>query len=157
MDIERVAAALQREAALLEEFAREQEKLLGSVRARTWQELEARLEALRGLEAGIQAAEDERIESLPQTWRDARGFAAGVTSLGGEARRTLERGYHALNLALIRVKGAVSRLDHYVGTVMGSLGTLLRELLPHRRGRIYSANGAERPASELPIVLNRSI
>lgn len=157
VDVECLVGAMDRETALLEVFAREQESLLGSVRVRSWTELESRLARLRRLETRIQVAERERLGALPEDSRDADGFLAAVAAMEPEARARLERSYHALNLAVLRVKGSVSRLDHYVGTVMGALGTLLSELLPHRKGRIYSDRGAERQAPALPIVVDRNV
>ena len=157
MDVERLVGAMDRETEVLTEFAEAQESLLGTVRDRSWSELEMRLAHLRQLEARIQEAEGERAQALPEGSRDAKGFLAAMATLASADRRGLEKSYHALNLAVLKVKGSISRLDHYVGTVMGSLGTLLAELLPHRKGRIYSARGAERHAHALPIVVDRNV
>ena len=157
VDVKRLVDAMDRETALLTDFAQEQECLLSSVRERTWNDLEKRLSRLRGLEEGIQEAEARRVEALPEGGRDARGFLAAMGTLETEARLTLERSYHAFNLSVLKVKAAVSRLDHYVGTIMGSLGGILAELLPHRKGRIYSSRGDERRSHDLPIVVDRNV
>jgi hypothetical protein len=78
-----------------------------------------------------------------------------MAGLDLQSRIELERCYHALSLAVLRVKGGISRLDHYVGQVAGSLNAVLGELLPYRKGRIYSSRGDHRQAAEAPIVVNR--
>jgi len=157
VDVSRLAQAMNSEAALLDEFAGEQEKLLGTVRARSWAELERQLESLRGLEARVQAADRLRVEALPAEGAGADGFAEASRGLGVGSRMELERSYHAMSLAVLRVKGSLSRLDHYVAAVMGSLNVVLGELLPYRKGRMYSARGQQRHAAEAPIVVDRKL
>lgn len=157
MDVCRLAQAMEREASVLEEFAREQEKLLETVRARSWADLERKLEALRSLEGKVQEADRERLEALPEGEGDAASFAGSVGGLQVAARMELERSYHALGLAVLRVKGALSRMDHYVGAVMGSLNAVLGELLPYRKGRMYSSQGHQRHAADAPVVVDRKL
>lgn len=142
---------------LLEEFAREQERLLETVRARSWADLERTLEGLRALEGRVQEADRDRLEALPEGAGSAEAFAGSVGGLQVASRMELERSYHALGLSVLRVKGALSRLDHYVGAVMGSLNAVLGELLPYRKGRIYSSRGHQRQAADAPVVVDRKL
>jgi hypothetical protein len=152
-----LAQAMDREAGLLEEFAREQEGLLDSVRARSWADLERKLDALRALEARVQEADRQRLEALPEGAADAAAYASLVGGLQRAKRVELEGSYHALSLAVVRVKGALSRLDHYLTAVTGSLNAVLGELLPYRKGRIYSARGHQREAADAPILVDRKL
>ena len=157
VDASALARAMGQEAELLEQFAGEQERLLETVRARSWTALERDLESLRALEHRIGAADRHRLEALPGGAGDAESFARLVQGLEAPARMELERAYHALGLAVLRVKGALSRLDHYVGAVMGSMNAVLGELLPYRKGRIYSARGDHRHAQASAIVVDRTL
>lgn len=155
VDARRLAQAMDAETGLLEEFAREQEGLLDTVRARSWAELERKLEALRALEEKVQEADRRRIEALPEGAADAAAYASLVAALETAGRVELEGSYHGLTMAVLRVKGALSRLDHYLAAVTGSLNAVLGELLPYRKGRIYSNRGRERQAAETPIIVDR--
>ena len=155
VDLERLKQAMVHEAALLHRFEGGQNELLEGMRSRNWSELERRLDALGLLGAEIEQAERERMEAAGTRALDGSSFARSVAALAPAERVELEGVYHELNLAVIRVKASLSRLGHYVGAVMGTLDTVLGELLPHRKGRIYSAAGAERRASGEAIVLDR--
>jgi hypothetical protein len=157
VDARRLAQAMETEAGLLEEFAVEHEQVLDTVRAKSWTDLERKLEALRAFEARVQAADRDRVAALPEGGATAAGFAGMAQALEPSLRVALERSYHALTLAVLRVKGSASRLDHYVGTVMGSLNAVLGELLPYRKGRLYCSRGEHRPAAEAPIVVDRKL
>ena len=154
VEAQRLAQAIQMEAGILEEFAREQDELLGTVRSRSWADLERKLEALRVTEGRVQAADRERVDALPPGEGDAASFARIVRNIEAASRAELERSYHALSLAVLRVKAATSRLDHYVGAVMGSLDAVLGELLPYRKGRMYCSKGQHRQAAEVAIVVD---
>ena len=148
---------MERETALLDEFAAAEEGLLGTVRSRSWVELERKLGELRVLEERVREADRERAGALPEGASDSEAFARAMAEVGLEERMELERCYHSLSLAVLRVKGGISRIDHYVGSVAGSLSAVLQELLPFRKGRIYSARGRERAAADAPIVVNKRL
>lgn len=158
------AAVLRAEADLFNAFDEGQEALLRSIVARAWTELEGHLASLGRIQREIQQTEAERRRTF-------EGLAGSKAGKGGEAeiieavldgmeaseRVELEGAYHTLKIAVLRAQGSLMRLDHYVSTVSSTLQSLLGELLPHRKGRIYSSRGGTAPTRDEALVVDRRL
>jgi hypothetical protein len=151
--------AMAEEARLLNEYAARLGVLQRTVGRRDWEAVERDIAGLRNLTVEIESAEAARLEAyrlLKASLSVGRGetFDQVASRLDSPAREQLSEQHRGLKIAIIRVKGATGLLGYYVRTMADTRRTVLEELLPHRKGRMYSRSGRARATAEESLMLD---
>ena len=151
--------AMAEEARLLNEYAARLGALQHTVARRDWEAVERDIAALRNLTVEIESAEATRLEAY-HLLKAALSVGGGETfdqvasRLPSPAREQLGAQHRGLKIAIIRVKGAAGLLGYYVRTMADTHRAVLEELLPHRKGRMYSRSGRARATAEESLMLD---
>ena len=166
MNIDGLSAELgnlmEKETGLLNEICREEEKIQQALRDNNWDEMEIVINKLMPLSVLMERTEAERDKIFRKMKSklkksDEDGFYAVAAHMKGENRENCLSGYRKMKIALLKMQGITAAIDHYVRTVGNTGRAVLNEVFPHRRGRLYSADGVERPLQSDPMVLNRHL
>ncbi len=139
------------ETGLLARYARLEEQLPAATMNRDWPGLERFLAEMEELAGLIEAAEDRREACYRELKRSLRlreedDFHRLARSLPEESRQGLVESYRHLKIEGVRVRSAAARMGHYFRAVAGAVNGALGELIPHRKGRLYSRRGQTRQA-----------
>jgi hypothetical protein len=150
--------ALQQEARCLNDFAARQKSMQAAISRRKWTELDKEVAELKGLAEKIEALEDGRASAYKGLRealhaRDREDFLQVVSRLPAADREELLAQYRHLKAAVIRVKASAGLLSYYVRSLSETLRAVLEEMLPHRKGRIYSRSGRAKQAGDESLVL----
>jgi hypothetical protein len=84
-------------------------------------------------------------------------FSAMAERIPMEERVGLEESYRRLRSAVVRFRISVNRLRYLAFTLSETMGKVLEEVLPHRRGRIYSRKGRAAAAAGNPLLVNQQL
>jgi len=153
--------ALQEEARCLNDFAVRQKSMQAVISRRRWTELDKEVADLKALAQKIEALEEDRAsayEGLRSALRvrEREDFLQVVSRLPAVERDELVAQYRRLKAAVIRVKASAGLLSYYVRSLSETLRVVLEEMLPHRKGRIYSRSGQPKQAGEESLLLRRN-
>jgi ribosomal 50S subunit-associated protein YjgA (DUF615 family) len=158
---QRLKTTLQEEARYLNDFASHQKSLQETIRGHRWMEIDSEVAALRELAGKIEQLEASRLQAYEEL-RDvlqARGpeeFPQIVARLPRADRDELLALHRKMRAAVIRVKASAGLLAYYVRSMSDTLRQVLEELLPHRKGKLYSRSGRTKDAGEEPLMLYRN-
>jgi hypothetical protein len=150
---------MQEEARLLNDYAARLGGLQGAVGRRDWESVEREIAGLRNLAGEVEGAEAARLEA----YRSLKAallmsgdppFDQVASRLESPAREELAEAHRRLKIAIIRVKGASGLLGYYVRSMADTRRQVLEELLPHRKGRMYSRSGRTRATAEESLMLD---
>jgi hypothetical protein len=118
----------------------------------TWDEYASRIEE-------IEAKRDATFQALagalglsPYTH-----FSTMASRLPMDQRVGLEESYRRLRSAVVRFRISVNRLRYLASTLSETMGKVLEEVLPHRRGRIYSRKGRATVVDANPLLVNQQL
>lgn len=137
---------MDREARLFADLVADLDRLGASFKARDWTGSLVVAQGLDGMARRIEGAEAERagvVADLAAALGMAPGTAlsALVGRLDPAERRPLEESGRRLRMEVFRLKTATGRLRYSAETLSGTLGRVLEDILPGRRGRIYDPQG----------------
>jgi hypothetical protein len=160
--IDELKNLLQIEIDLLNGFAGLEVKLQEAFLRRDWPALDTLVSELDSFSGGIEAIEQRRHSTFLELkvslkLDEKTTFNRVITEMSGEDREELSDFYRKLKIAVIRVRGATGRLGYYFRSVSDSVNRVLSELLPYRKGRIYSRGGLPRAVEEASLVFNREL
>ncbi len=153
--------ALQEEARCLNDFAARQKTMQAVISRRRWTELDKEVAELKALAEKIEALEEDRASAYGSLRRalqvrDREDFLQVVSRLPAVEREELVAQYRRLKAAVIRVKASAGLLSYYVRSLSETMRVVLEEMLPHRKGRIYSRSGRTKQAGEESLVLHHN-
>jgi hypothetical protein len=157
--IDQLTEALHREVELLEAIAEDEKRLHSLLSNRDWVELERCLSRLNSLSGDVLQAEDrrntayERLRSTLEVEEDER-FYDVLERLPVEERSELSELYRRLKVAVIQVRSVTGGIDTYVTESTQTMRSVLEELFPEQKGKIYSRSGRSNRADERAIVLD---
>jgi hypothetical protein len=139
-------ALMEREAELFLVMEREVDRLRDSVQLKKWTQGLTIAQDLERFAVKIEKADmarDRAFEGLcgslglpPESI-----FAVLLSRIDVRERHSLEQSWRALRISVVRLGTASNRLRYYAEALSGTLGRVLEEIFPHRRGRIYSRHG----------------
>jgi len=160
--IDELKNLMQIETELLNGFAGLEVKLQEAFLRRDWSELDALVSKLGSFSGRIEAMEQRRHNTFLELkvslkLAEKMTFSRVITEMSGADREELSDLYRKLKIAVIRVRGATGRLGYYFRSVSDSANRVLSELLPYRKGRIYSRGGLPRAVEEASLVFNREL
>ena len=150
--------ALQEEARCLNDFAARQKSMQAVISRRRWTELDKEVAELKALAEKIESLEEGRAsayEGLRSALRarEREDFLQVVSRLPAADRDELLAQYRRLKAAVIRVKASAGLLAYYVRSLSETLRGVLDEMIPHRKGRLYSRSGRPRQSGDESLVL----
>lgn len=150
------------EAAALEKYLEERKVLSDAIRRRDWSALQDVLLRIEGIALLAEATERNRSalweeiladNALPSDSSVYR-LALGVP----EPERTmLSDAYRRLKVAALRARVENEALGEYVGETAGTIRSVVEELYPDQKGRIYGRSGHAVAAGARPIVLDTAL
>lgn len=162
MLIDELKNLMQIEIDLLNGFARLEVKLQEAFLRRDWPELDALVSELGSFSGRIEAIEQRRHNTFLEfkvslKLDEKMAFSRVIMEMTGEDQEEFSDLYRKLKIAVIRIRGATGRLGYYFRSVSDSVNRVLSELLPYRKGRIYSRGGLPRAVEEASLVFNREL
>ncbi len=144
--VKTLKALMEREAELFLVMEREVDRLRDSVQLKKWTQGLTIAQSLERFAVKIEEADMARDRAFEELCgrvglpADAL-FAVLLSRLEVEERLSLEQSWRALRISVVRLGTASNRLRYYAEALGGTLGRILEEIFPHRRGRIYSRRG----------------
>lgn len=151
-----------REKELFGRFADREAGLTKVVQDRDWNNLEKALADLEELAGSIELSEKKRHLHFQELKKqlgvsDRAGFGLVASRLPEARRGPLVAAQRELKAAVARVRSLTGSLAYYFRYVKESVEQILAEVLPHRKGRIYSHSGLAMDGREGPVVLDHSL
>lgn len=158
----RLLTVLRRELKLLEEYNKGCEALHKDLVGKNWNGLETTLNLLRGSAAELEERDREREDLIRDLKKDAglqeeASFRMLLTRLepevGSEVGILKSRIRHAVNILQVRLKG----IGRYSDNQTGILGDMLSEIMPEKKGKIYTSSGVKSPGENRPLLINHRL
>lgn len=145
-----LAAALRermdRETGLFVAIGIEVERLRESFQQKSWGSSLAIAQEIERTAASLEKLDGDRDEAFVLL-REAMdmpresAFSAVMPGLPDDLRRPMEDSWRALRMAVVRLKTATGRLRYSAEALADALNRILEQVLPYRKGRIYSRKG----------------
>ncbi len=158
----KLADLMEKETELLNRISSEEENLQKALRNNSWEDMEKIISRLSPLSDSMEKVEEERNDTylklktrLDKSEND--GFYSVVMNMKDASRERCLGGYRKMKIALLRMQGITAGINQYVRTVGDTSRSILEEVFPHRKGRIYSQNGSAKPIQSDPLILNRHL
>jgi hypothetical protein len=139
-------ALMERETELFLVMEREVDRLRDSVQMKRWTQALAVVQDLERFASKIEEADAIREQVFEQlcvslSLSPDTLFAVLLSRLDDRERAALEQTWRGLRISVVRLGTASNRLRHYAEALGGTLGRVMEEIFPHRRGKIYSRRG----------------
>jgi hypothetical protein len=150
------------ETAALEKYLDERKVLSDAIRRRDWPELQDVLLRIEGIALLAEATEHARAalwnevlvdSGLPA---DSSVYRVGL-GVPEPERSNLSSAYRRLKVAALRARIENEALGEYVGETAGTIRSVVEELYPDQKGKIYSRSGRAIAAGARPIVLDTAL
>ena len=144
--IKALKARMERETDLFVVMGQEVDRLRDSVQQKQWAVGLRIAQDLEHAAMKIEEADTERDQAY-QALCDNLGipgssvFSLLLSHVSAELRQPLEQTWRDLRTSVVRLGTASNRLRYFAESLGGTLGRVLEEVFPHRRGRIYSRHG----------------
>ncbi|HOX12785.1 MAG TPA: hypothetical protein P5117_02605 [Spirochaetia bacterium] len=150
------------EAAALEKYLEERKVLSDAIRRRDWSALQDVLLRIEGIALLAEATERNRSALWEEILADnglpsdssVYRLALGVPE---PERSMLSDAYRRLKVAALRARVENEALGEYVGETAGTIRSVVEELYPDQKGRIYGRSGHAVAAGVRPIVLDTAL
>ncbi len=150
------------EAAALEKYLEERKVLSDAIRRRDWSALQDVLLRIEGIALLAEATERNRSALWEEILADnglpsdssVYRLALGVPE---PERSMLSDAYRRLKVAALRARVENEALGEYVGETAGTIRSVVEELYPEQKGRIYGRSGYAVAAGARPIVLDTAL
>jgi len=144
--VEALAARMERECELFLVMGREVDRLRDSVQEKKWGQglaIAQGLERFAGKVEEADTARDSAYQALCSNLAVPAGavFSIVLSRVSADQRILLESRWRNLRTSVVHLGTASNRLRYYAEALGGTLGRILEEVFPHRRGRIYSRRG----------------
>jgi hypothetical protein len=137
---------MERETGLFSGLARDVERLKDSFEQKTWGDSITIAEGIERVAQNIEEADGARDAAF-ELLRDSLGlpretaFSALLPSLPDMERQRIEDAWRSLRMTVIKLKTATGRMRYSAEALSDTLNRMLNELIPYRRGKIYSRRG----------------
>lgn len=158
----KLAELMEQETELLNNISHEEETLQQALRTASWEKMEVIINNISPMSLKMEKVESDRDKvyqklKVQLKKRDEDGFYSIAIHMKGKTRENCLGGYRKMKVALLRMQGVTAGIDQYVRIVGATSKTVLDEVFPHRKGRIYSKTGIEKLAQSDPMILNRHL
>ena len=158
----KLANLMKKETELLNKISSEEEKLQKALRENNWENMERIICSLNPITVKMEQVEEERNKTYLKlksklNKKEDDGFYSVAVNMNDQNREDCLGAYRRLKIALLKMQGITAGIDQYVHTVGETSRAVLEEVFPHRKGRIYSNRGSEKPVQADPMILNRHL
>ncbi len=153
---------MRRQTALFEIVLAEEGSMRDSIRSRDWEALSRSLKAVEALEAEIQALEDRRMEVFRVLLAEEglapdSSFYVWAVTLPPVERDAITEAYRVLKYRALAARVSGTGIARYLTETRRLLGSIMEELFPQKRARIYDRRGERREPEMRSVVLDRSL
>lgn len=160
--VDRLEEVMRGEISLLESFAEGEQELQDHLIKREWVALQAIIEKLSGCAEEILKVESLRHETYQQAQSElgssrADSFYDFLAYLPIEQRSSLSHLHRQLKVAVMRVQSLTGGIDAYSNESARTLRSILDEVLPQNRGRMYSRSGTPDRGDERALVVDTQL
>jgi hypothetical protein len=150
------------EIAMLDLFCEKEAEINGFIHQCDWRGLSDALKDLAPIGEEIERLDRERhceYESLREKAGEAENssFYQVILKLIPDDRDVCGDLYRRLKLAVLKIQGLTLAIDSHVRTISGTIHGILNDFYPHRRGKLYSRGGGERPVEDNAVVINHKL
>ncbi|MGA2764983.1 MAG: hypothetical protein ABSG17_16660 [Spirochaetia bacterium] len=134
------------EAELFRQLGLEMDRLRDSFQQKKWTSCLVIAQGIQASAQKIERADDARDEAFAALcgglgFSTETAFSALLTRMPEEHRGLLEESWRNLRMAVVRLSTASNRMRYSAEALAGTLGRILEEIFPHRKGKIYSRRG----------------
>ena len=153
---------MKQEISLLEEFRAKEELLRGVLKSGDWERLSELMEGMNRIADWIDSSEIKRQELYAifcgrSRDEDEIPFYQAIAELPEDTRTECAELYRSLKFATVKIRGLTWSLDSHIRSVSETMHTVLNELFPYRKGRLYSRHGTAKTADTEPLVVNQHL
>ncbi|TVR59469.1 MAG: hypothetical protein EA426_07080 [Spirochaetaceae bacterium] len=147
---------------LFTDLAREERTLADAVVAKDWPTLDRVIRVMNEYSEEIVRVDEERSRTYDALrsrlgLRSVGLFSELLDSVPFESREHLSHLFRELKIAVMRVRSLTGGVDAYVESSNTTLRSVLQELYPERKGRLYSRSGASTEHPDTPVVVNHHL
>ena len=159
---ETLRKVLEEEIDLMTHIARLQDQALRCVESKNWPDLEHVLDSLQKASIQLETLDTEREQQVDKLKIDIGGggnqsFLELVSRFSQEDQARFLKLYRSVRVRAIRLKASAGRLGYYVSVLSDSVRESVEELLPHRKGKLYSRSGRSNALSEEAFVFDQEL
>lgn len=150
------------ERGLLGQFHHALNGLRERIVAKDWQGLDAFIRLMNAVSADLARVEEIREQAFARLASELDApqgavFYEVVSRLPDEQCEKLSAVYRDMKMSVIGIQAQSTCIEDYVQTFDHALHDVLNELLPHRKGTMYSRSGTKTDGSTDAVVVNRSL
>ena len=151
-----------KETTLFELILAEETLMSMAIRERKWESLEKAIRAIDALENEMKGIESVR-ELLFETLRDEAGLGIDATFyqwavyLPEAERRQITDIYRSLKGRAFAARAQGAAITSYLTESRTLLASIMEELFPHKRGRIYDKRGGRKESEMTKVVLDKAL
>ena len=159
---EELIRVMNQEISLLEEFRLREEELRDLLKRSDWGLLSELMEDLDRIADWVETTDGKRQEVYTRLCAHSEAdatipFYQAIGILPDTLRSECAEIYRSLKFAIVKIQGVTWSLDSHVRSVSETMQTVLNELFPYRKGKLYSRSGTARTADTEPLVVNHHL
>ncbi len=160
--IETLRNVLEEEIGLMTHIAKLQDQALRCVELKNWPDLEHALDSLQNVSIQLETLDTERERQVDKLRSDLGGaenesFLELVSRFSQEEQTHFLKLYRSVRVQAIRLKAGAGRLGYFVRVLSDSVRESVEELLPHRKGNLYSRSGRSNALREEAVVFDQEL
>jgi hypothetical protein len=160
--ISQLANTMREQTRLFEAILSQEGAMREAIRGRDWETLAKELKAVEALEGRISILEGERMRTFARLLAEeglseGSSFYVWAVRLPPEERDRITEAYRLLKYRALAARAAGASIARYLTETRRLLGSILEELFPQKRARIYDRRGARREPELRSVVLDHSL
>lgn len=158
---EELVQIMKQEISLLEEFRQAEVTLKDVIKSADWGALSDMIDHMAALAEWIETTEHRRHSIYAQLCAkaacndDSIPFYQAIVGISEPLRSECAELYRSLKFAIVKIKGITHSLDTHIRSVSDTMQSVLNEILPYRKGKLYSRKGKTKDADTEPLVVNQ--
>ena len=160
--VDRLTQAMTRECTLLAAFHDAENTMRGRIQCKDWDGLELVMDEMTELADDLVTTEGDRhaeFEKLRTSVKESgeASFYQVVVHLPRTEREQLSDLYRLMKSSVFGIQAEGYCMDQEVRNVNDTMHSILGELYPHRKGNIYSKQGAKTQTGANPVLFDHEL
>ena len=160
--VERLTRHMKRECTLLSSFHEAENTMRGRIQCKDWDGLELVMDEMTELADDLVTTEGDRhleFEKLREFVKENKdaSFYQIVVHLPRMEREKLSELYRLMKSSVFGIQAESYCMDQEVRNVNDTMHSILGELYPHRKGNIYSKEGAKTQTGANPVLFDHEL
>jgi hypothetical protein len=156
----KLEVCLTQENRLFHMFGLLEEQLISLLQQKQWPEVDDFVNRLKALAVEIEQVEENRCKTFAAVCkevghREETTLGTILASLEPEFRVNLSALQRQLKESVTKVRSLSNGMLMYSKYMRNTIDDILKEIFPHRKGKIYSQQGKAHVVHEEPVVLNK--